>query len=111
LAHWKSFAAIAAVTLLAAGPAAIAQTAPAAKPPARNTKPYPAEFRTNFMPACMKDDVLNEAQCGCIHRNIEREFTEAEYIELDKAAMEGKEHPSNGRLKEIVVACYTNPAY
>jgi len=109
MAHWKPFAAIAAVALLAVGPA-VAQTAPA-KPPARNTKPYPAEFKSNFMPACMKDAVLNEAQCGCIHRNIEREFTEAEYIEMDKAAMEGKEHPSNTRLKEIVVACYTNPGY
>ena len=99
MAHWKPFAAIAAVAVLAVGPAAIAQTAPAAKPPARNTKPYPAEFRANFMPACMKDNVLNEAQCGCIHRNLEREYTEAEYVEMDKAAEEGKEHPSMPRMK------------
>lgn len=104
-----SFGAVLALSLALAA-AASAQT-PAAKPPQRNAKPYPAEFRANFMPACMKDNVLNEAQCGCIHRNMEREFTEAECVEVDKAALEGKDHPFMARVKEIVVACYTNPAY
>ena len=63
------------------------------------------------MPACTKDNVLSEAQCGCIHRNLEREFTLAEYLEMDKAAAENRDHPSLPRMKEIVVACYTNSDY
>lgn len=98
----------AAACLLAVG--ASAQT-PSAKPPQRNATPYPAEVRSNFMPACQKDAVLSEAQCACIHRNIEREYTLAEYIDLDKAAAENREHPAKPRVREIVLACYQNSAY
>lgn len=107
----KTIAAVAAATacLLAVG--ASAQTAPAAKPPQRNFTPYPAEVRANFMPGCMKDGVLSEAQCACIHRNLERELTLAEYTDLDKAAAEKRDHPLMPRTKEVVIACYTDPSY
>jgi hypothetical protein len=94
--------------LLAAG--ASAQTAPA-KPPQRNFTPYPAVVRENFMPACMKDGALSEGLCACVHRNLEREYTLAEYIEIDKAATENREHPSQPRVLEIAMACNANPNY
>lgn len=100
--------AAAAVCLLAVG--ASAQTPPA-KPPQRNFTPYPAEVRANFMPACMEGGQLSEAQCACLHRNLERELTLAEYIDLDKAAAEKKDHPLMPRVQELVVACYGNPDY
>ena len=99
----------AATCLLAVG--ASAQTGTAAKPPQRNFTPYPAEVRSNFMPACMEGGVLSEAQCACLHRNLERELTIAEYIDLDKAAAEKRDHPLMPRMKELVVACYTDPSY
>jgi hypothetical protein len=107
----KTIAAVAAVTacLLAVG--ASAQTTPAAKPPQRNFTPYPAQVRANFMPSCMEGGVLSEAQCACIHRNLERELTLAEYTDLDKAAAEKRDHPLMPRMKEVVVACYTDPTY
>lgn len=107
----RTIAAIAAATACLLAVSASAQTSPAAKPPQRNFTPYPAEVRSNFMPGCMQGAVLSEAQCACIHRNLERELTLAEYTDLDRAAAEKKDHPLMPRMKEIVLTCYTTPTY
>ena len=107
----RTIAAIAAATACLLAVSASAQTSPAAKPPQRNFTPYPAEVRANFMPACTSGGTLSEATCGCVHRNLERELTLAEYIDLDKAAGEKKDHPLMPRMTEILIACYADPTY
>jgi hypothetical protein len=108
----RTLAAFVAATACLLAVSASAQTGQKpAKPPQRNFTPYPAEVRANFMPACTSGGTLSEATCGCVHRNLERELTLAEYIDLDKAAGEKKDHPLMPRMTEILIACYADPTY
>ncbi len=112
MARWKPLAAIAVIALLATGQGVFAQTAtPRPKPAARNTTPYPAIVRTNFMTACGKDGTLSEALCTCIYRNMEREMTLEEFADLDAKAQADPNLPPPKSVEGIVVACFQDNSY
>jgi hypothetical protein len=58
------------------------------------------------MEGCMSDGSLSEQLCGCIYRNLERQLTFAEFVDLDKAASENRDdHPLMPKVVEVAKAC------
>jgi len=94
------------------GLVAVASPAASAGFGSGNSQPYPEAFHAKFMKDCSGGSAP-AALCECMYQKIQKDLTEAQYIEVEIALQEGRfdAHPYSLRLREHAQSCVAeNPA-